>query len=206
MSPIALDVGSIFVFLMSNSPKRHTFDAQRLRQPRPPAGVGCTQWLGHSSTSVYRSTRFSRGVVPCYDSIDPGPDLVRHELHGAPGERWIGPVVACVEQCAECADLVCGTRESGPRRSAEFPRSRDARCTASSRARIPVGRESHASRPARRPSRAWSSSRGSRSRARRPRDVHSDVPWPRHRQRRRCAPRANRKASAERPAERRPSR
>lgn len=38
--------------------------------------------------------------------IDPGPDLVRHELHGAPGERWIGPVVARVEQCAERADLV----------------------------------------------------------------------------------------------------
>lgn len=38
--------------------------------------------------------------------INPGPDLVRHELHGAPGERWIGPVVARVEQCAECADLV----------------------------------------------------------------------------------------------------
>lgn len=38
--------------------------------------------------------------------LDPGPDLVRHELHGAPGERWIGPVVARVEQCAERADLV----------------------------------------------------------------------------------------------------
>src|SRR5579883_201265 len=37
---------------------------------------------------------------------DPGPDLVRHELHGAPGERWIGPVVARVEQCTERADLV----------------------------------------------------------------------------------------------------
>lgn len=38
--------------------------------------------------------------------IDPGPDLVRHQLHRAPGERWIGPVVARVEQCAERADLV----------------------------------------------------------------------------------------------------
>ena len=41
-----------------------------------------------------------------HGSIDPGPDLVRHELHGAPGERWIGPVVARVEQGAERADLV----------------------------------------------------------------------------------------------------
>ncbi len=38
--------------------------------------------------------------------IEPGPDLVRHQLHRAPGERWIGPVVARVEQCAERADLV----------------------------------------------------------------------------------------------------
>src|SRR4051812_9909446 len=41
-----------------------------------------------------------------HGSIDPGPDLVRHELHGAPGERRIGPVVARVEQRAERADLV----------------------------------------------------------------------------------------------------
>lgn len=38
--------------------------------------------------------------------INPGPDFVRHELHGAPGERWIDPVVARVEQCAERTDLV----------------------------------------------------------------------------------------------------
>jgi hypothetical protein len=39
-------------------------------------------------------------------SIDPGPDLVRRELHRAPGELWIGPVVTCIEQRAERADLV----------------------------------------------------------------------------------------------------
>ena len=41
-----------------------------------------------------------------HGSIDAGPDLVRHELHGAPGERWISPVVARIEQSAERADLV----------------------------------------------------------------------------------------------------
>ena len=41
-----------------------------------------------------------------HDAIDPRPDLARHQLHGAPGERWIGPVVARVEQGAERADLV----------------------------------------------------------------------------------------------------
>ncbi len=41
-----------------------------------------------------------------HDPSDPGPDLVRHELHGAAGERWIAPVVTRVEQCAKRTDLV----------------------------------------------------------------------------------------------------
>src|SRR5262249_2729328 len=58
------------------------------------------------SIGIYRSTgslfrrRRMRGL------IDPGPDLVRRELHRAPGELWIGPVVTCIEQRAERADLV----------------------------------------------------------------------------------------------------
>src|SRR5215475_15166518 len=39
-------------------------------------------------------------------TIDPGPDLVRHELHRAPGQLWIGPVVTGIEKRAERADLV----------------------------------------------------------------------------------------------------
>ena len=38
--------------------------------------------------------------------LNPGPDLVRHELHRAPGERRFDPVVARVEQRPECADFV----------------------------------------------------------------------------------------------------
>ena len=38
--------------------------------------------------------------------MDAGQDLVRRELHRAPGERWIGPVVTGIEQRAERADLV----------------------------------------------------------------------------------------------------
>ena len=39
-------------------------------------------------------------------SIDPGPDLVRGELHRAPGERRIAPVVTSIEQRAERPDVV----------------------------------------------------------------------------------------------------
>src|SRR5262245_42979865 len=43
---------------------------------------------------------------PLSSSMDARQDLVRRELHRAPGKRGIGPVVAGVEQSAERADLV----------------------------------------------------------------------------------------------------
>src|SRR5574341_134026 len=69
----------------------------------PAGGRRLMQWLGRSSAKC--STGSSFVVLPC-DAIDPGQNLVRHELHGAPRERGIDPVVPRVEEGAECADLV----------------------------------------------------------------------------------------------------
>src|SRR5262245_33918856 len=70
----------------------------------PNVSVSRVRWL-HPMVGPCINQNLLFHDCPLHGSIDPGQDLVGHELHGTPGERGIGPVVPRIEEGAERADL-----------------------------------------------------------------------------------------------------
>src|SRR5262245_33134185 len=61
--------------------------------------------MKYTAAAVRSNGRLCSRSFGCF-AHDPGPDLSGHELHGALGERGIGPGVARIQQCTELTDLL----------------------------------------------------------------------------------------------------